>query len=485
MEKRQMLWDFGRFADRVAVIGECGETVRYGELEALTAKLSTVDLRYPLVMMLCRNTVGAVSGYAALLCGGYPILMMSAEAPAETRRAVLNAYRPGLVFLPEEMRGGYAGMREDCTVGDYILLKTNYPELYPINPELGLMLTTSGSTGSVKYVRQSRRNILFNAGVIADYLELTENDRSVTSVPMQYTYAQSMIHAALLRGAATVVTHQSFMENEFWDLVEEKEVSVFHGVPNTYEILRRIDLFSEDFPNLKTLTQAGGKLSRELHAYYAAYAAETGKRFVVMYGQSEATAAISWLEPEKSAEKIGSVGRAVPGGEVTLLDAEGNIINAPHCHGEIVYRGGNVAMGYAQGGEDLCKGDEWGGVLRTGDVGETDEDGYLYIVGRLKRFIKVSGHRISLDEIDEKIMSDLNILSVSSGIDDHLVVFVTDKREKDLVMDYIRKEFAVIRRSFSVAVIPDFPRNDAGKILYGKLLERAKTLIAEQDSSMA
>ena len=368
--------------------------------------------------------------------------------------------------------------------GDYVLLKTNYPELYPIHSELGLLLTTSGSTGSVKYVRQSRHIILFNAGVIANYLQLTENDRSVTSVPMQYTYAQSMIHAALLRGAATVATRQSFMENEFWDLVEEKEVSVFHGVPNTYEILRRIDLFSEYFPSLKTLTQAGGKLSRELHAYYAAYAAETGKRFVVMYGQSEATAAISWLEPDKSAEKIGSVGRAVPGGEVTLVDAEGNTITVPHSPGEIVYRGGNVALGYAQGGEDLCRGDEWGGVLRTGDVGETDEDGYLYIVGRLKRFIKVSGHRISLDEIDEKIMSDMNIYSVSSGIDDHLVVFVTDEREKDLVKDYIYRKFTVIRRSFSVTVISEFPRNAAGKILYGRLLEQATALIAEQHDSV-
>ena len=480
MEKRQMLWDFGRYADNIAVIGDCGETLRYGELQELAAKLSEVDPRYPLVMMLCRNTVGAVSGYAALLGGGYPMLMMSAEAPEETRRSVLNAYRPGLVFLPEEMRGEYAGMRDTCTVGDYVLLRTNYPELFPVHPELGLLLTTSGSTGSVKYVRQSRQNILFNAGVIADYLGLCENDRSVTSVPMQYTYAQSMIHAALLRGAATVATRLSFMENEFWDLVEEKEVSVFHGVPNTYEILRQIDLFSEDFPSLKTLTQAGGRLSRELHAYYAGYAGRTGRRFVVMSGQSEATAAISWLAPEKSAEKIGSVGLAVPGGEVSLLDAQGNRITAPHCPGEIVYRGGNVAMGYAQGGEDLSKGDEWGGILRTGDVGETDEDGYLYVVGRLKRFIKVSGHRISLDEIDEKIMADLNVLTVSSGIDEHLLVFVTDEREKDIVEDYIRRKIAVVRRSFAVAVIQEIPRNDAGKVLYGELLERAKNLIAAQ-----
>ena len=439
MEKRQMLWNFGSYADNIAVIGECGETLRYGELEALSAKLSEVDPRYPLVMMLCRNTFGAVSGYAALLGGGYPMLMMSAEAPAEIRRSVLNAYRPGLVFLPEEMRGEYAGMREACTVGDYVLLRTNYPELYPVHPELGLLLTTSGSTGSVKYVRQSRNNILFNAGVIADYLGLRENDRSITSVPMQYTYAQSMIHAALLHGACTVATRQSFMENEFWDLVEEKEVSVFHGVPNTYD-----------------------------------------RRFVVMYGQSEATAAISWLAPEKSAEKIGSVGLAVPGGEISLLDAQDHTITAPHCPGEIVYRGGNVAMGYAQGGEDLCKGDEWGSILRTGDVGETDEDGYLYIVGRLKRFIKVSGHRISLDEIDEKMMSDLNILTVSSGIDEHLIVFVTDEREKNIVEDYIRRKIAVVRRAFSVAVIPEIPRNDAGKVLYGELLERAKALIAVQ-----
>ena len=471
------LWDFERFADSPAMIADTGVTVRYRELAELSAALEEAAATHadrgaeerPLTMFLCRNSIGALSGYAALMNGGYPMLPLSAELPSSSRRELMKLYRPGLLLLPEELRGEYPAMREIAVIRDYVLLKTNYLERYPMHPALGLLITTSGSTGSAKFVRQSWENLRFNADTLAEILGICAADRTITALPLQYTYGLSVLHANLLRGAALVVTGFSVMDPEFWDLFEAEEVTCFHGVPNTYDMLHRIALFEDDFPSLKTMSQAGGKLSPELQAYYARYASENGKRFVIMYGQSEATAAISFLPPEDALRKPGSVGRVIPGGSARLTDEQGKTVEGVHVRGELVYQGPNVAMGYAACGEDLCRGNEWNGILRTGDIAEFDEEGYLAITGRLKRFIKLTGHRTSLDEVDTLVMDELNILSASVGTDDHLTVFVTNDADAAPVRDFLTRRLSAARAGLRVLTIPAFPQNEGGKILYAEL----------------
>lgn len=464
------IWDFGAFGRNTAFRDDTGVAVRYDELEILQRELSGIDPGV-LTMMLCENSIGALSGYAALLNGGHPMLMLSAALSEDMRRQIMNTYRPGLVFAPQSLRGDYAHMPVLRTFDDYVLLGTNYAEPYPLHPALGQLLTTSGSTGSVKFVRQSWDNVRINARIIADYLGMTAAERTVTALPMHYTYGLSVICASLTVGAAMIVTRAGIMDEEFWDLFESEHVTAFHGVSNTYDMLFRMDMLDEDFPDLRLMTQAGSKLSRELHRTLAQYARDTGKRFTVMYGQSEATAAVSYLPAEKALEKAGSVGVAVPGGEIELIDAVGKPVKAAHIPGEPVYRGANVALGYASCGADLIRGDDWRGELHTGDVAEWDEDGFLYITGRLKRLIKIAGHRISLDEIDEQIMDDIHIRCVSSGTDDHLIIFVLSEEDKAAVQDYVRRKISVVRSAFRVEAIDVFPTNEAGKILYGDLLK--------------
>ncbi len=470
-------WDFESYGDAPALIAETGARLTYRDLASLSDHTEASVWKSfdgetglkPLTMFVCRNSPGAIAGYAALINRGYPMLPFSAELSAEMRKELMKVYRPGLLLLPEEMRGEYPTMKEVCGIWDYVLLKTNYPELFPMHPQLGLLITTSGSTGSAKFVRQSWENLRFNAAAIAEYLQISPADKTITALPLQYTYGLSVLHANLLRGAAMVVTHSGIMDPEFWDLFEEEEVTCFHGVPNTYEMLHRIGLFEDDFTSLRTMSQAGGRLSQELQEYYGRYAAENGKRFIIMYGQSEATAAISRLPAEDTLRKPGSVGIVIPGGSVTILDEAGNPVTGARQRGELIYRGPNVAMGYALRGEDLQLGDEWKGELRTGDIAEFDEDGYLAITGRLKRYLKMGGHRVSLDEIDSMVMDELNVLSASVGTDDHLTVFVTDERTKDPVSDLINQKIPAVRTGFRVLVIPEFPRNEGGKILYTEL----------------
>ena len=468
------IWDFGAFGGRTALKDDTGVTVSYDELVALQNELSDTIGPGKLVMMLCENSLGALSGYAALINGGFPMLMVSAGLPEEMRRQIMNTYRPELVFAPQALRGDYPHMQALRTIDKYLLLRTSYSDPCPVHPALGQLLTTSGSTGSVKFVRQSWENIRFNSRVIAEYLHMSETERTITALPLNYTYALSVIGASFSLGAAMIVTDRGILDEEFWDLFENEHVTAFHGVSTTYDMLDRMELFCEDFPDLRLMTQAGSRLSRELQRVFAQYAADYGKRFVIMYGQCEATAAISYLPAENTLEKPGSVGLAVPGGEIALIDVDGNPVKEAHAAGELLYRGQNVALGYAVRGEDLIRGDDWHGELRTGDLAERDEDGFLYITGRLRRFIKMAGHRLSLDEIDERIMNDIHIRSVSSGVDDNLVIFVVSDEDRDAVRDYVRRKISVVRPTFKVVKIDAFPVNEAGKILYGDLLEMAK-----------
>ncbi len=477
MPDMNRIWDFKAFGDRTAFLDDTGVSVSYDELAALQDRLSETSGCGKLTMMLCENSIGALSGYAALLNSGHPMFMLSSAVSPEMRRHIMNTYRPGLVFAPRSLRSDFLHMQELAAVDDYILFKTSFSDAYPVNPLLGQMLSTSGSTGSVKFVRQSFENIRCNGQYINDYLNITGSERTITALPMNYTYGLSVICSSLLAGAEMIVTRKGIMDEEFWDLFENEHITAFHGVPATYGMLYRLNIFCEDFPDLRLMTQAGGKLGRELQLFYAGYAGDYNKRFVIMYGQSEATAAISYLPADKALEKPGSAGIVVKDGKIELADAEGNIVNEPHVQGEVIYYGKNVTLGYAVRGEDLIKGDELNGRLKTGDLAERDEDGFLYITGRLSRFIKISGHRISLDEIDERVLDDIHIRCVSSGTDDHLIIFVLSDEDKDAVQDYLIKNMGIVRPRLRIVKIDAFPENEGGKILYGVLSEMSEKYI--------
>ena len=195
----------------------------------------------------------------------------------------------------------------------------------------------------------------------------------------------------------------SLIDKAFWVLLKTKEATTFGGVPYVYEMLKKLRFPRMDLPNLKILTQAGGKLSRELSEEFATICEQKGIRFLVMYGQAEAAPRMSYLPSEYAISKAGSIGIAIPGGEFWLVDDNGNVIPDSDTVGELIYKGDNVTMGYAASCEDLCKGDENGGVLKTGDMAKQDADGFYYIVGRKKRFLKLFGNRVNLDEVEQLI----------------------------------------------------------------------------------
>lgn len=189
----------------------------------------------------------------------------------------------------------------------------------------------------------------------------------------------------------------------------------------------------------------------------------------MMYGQCEATARMGYLPAEKAVEKKGSMGIAIPGGKFYLIDTQGKEVTVPHTTGELVYEGENVTLGYAECGEELSKGDERGGVLYTGDMAQFDEDGYYYIVGRKKRFLKIYGNRVNLDEIERLIKGKFGIEAASAGIDDHLYLFVLEEAVTEAVKRFVAEKTGLNPAAFHVKTIKEIPKNDSGKIQYREL----------------
>lgn len=463
------MWNFNISNENPAIIEQSGATISYEELKSLTEEIASAVGHRCLVFSLCSNTIGSIAGYLAFINHRIVPALLNAHLDNELLMGLLSNYSPEYVWAPSAVA--------ESIVGDvvfekynYSLLKTNYqnnPELYD---ELALLLTTSGSTGSPKFVRQSYANILSNAEAIVKYLELSASERAITTLPMNYTYGLSIINSHMLVGATILATDASVVQKEFWDMFKEHGATSIAGVPYTYEMLDRFRFYRMKLPTLRYMTQAGGKLAPELHKKFAEYANENNRKFIVMYGQCEATARMGYLPAEKSLEKYGSMGIAIPGGKFTLIDVNGKVISTPETTGELVYEGSNVTLGYAECGTDLAKGDERNGVLQTGDMAKFDRDGYYYIVGRKKRFLKIYGNRVNLDEVDRLIKAKFDYIDcASSGQDDHMVIFITNERLVEDVHNYIAEVTKLNHVAFTVKVIDEIPKNDSGKTLYREL----------------
>lgn len=467
---KNIMWNFSQFDNNIALIADNGDKLTYAELQKETDKLAEAVGKRCLVFSMCSNTIGSVVGYTGFLKNDIVPVLLNAHMDKELLQKLMDSYLPAFIWLPDEMADSYTAFEKIYESYGYVLLKTNYKREYQLYEGLGLLLTTSGSTGSPKFVRQTYENIMINAKQIAEYLELDETERPITTLPMNYTYGCSIINSHLLVGAAILLTDKSLMTREFWSFMKEEMATSFGGVPYTFEMLEKLRFFRMDLPSLRTITQAGGKLSFELHKMFAEYARDNGKHFVVMYGACEATARMGYLPYERALDKCGSMGIAIPGGKFKLIDESNCIIDKPEVTGELVYEGPNVTMGYAECGEDLLKGDERGGVLNTGDMAKMDKDGFYYIVGRKKRFLKIYGNRVNLDEVDHLIKERFNFMDcASAGVDDHMYIFVTNEDVMDEVKTYIFEKTKLNPGAFNIIKLDVIPKNDAGKILYREL----------------
>lgn len=462
------MWDFAAYGNRLALLSDQG-SMTYRELEERAGKIAAALPSRVLVFALCQNSPAMVAGYCAFLSHGVVPVMIDAELDAGLLAELVRRYRPSYAWLPAEREALFPDGRELLRMEEYVLLDLAERASFPLHPSLALLMTTSGSTGSPKLVRQSYENLRANTEAIVEYLSITSEERAITSLPLFYVYGLSILNTHLAAGASVVVTRETLFSRDFWRLMREQEVTSLGGVPYTYAMLKRLRFFRMDLPALKTLTQAGGKLDPELHAAFAQDCAAKGRRFFVMYGAAEATARMGYLPAELAVSHVGAMGRAIPGGRFALAGEDGAEVTQAGTPGELVYYGANAALGYAECGEDLVRGDDWHGRYATGDVAVRAADGIYTIVGRKKRFLKMFGKRTNLEEVEHLLRQRFGGEFACGGTDDHLYVFLTEEAVLPQVVPYLSAKLGLHPSAFAPRRLAAIPKNAAGKTLYREL----------------
>jgi long-chain acyl-CoA synthetase len=439
------------------VLDETGKEHTLSSLQALvqTAAQGLAQLApRSLGFISMGNDLSSLVAYLACLQARHVALLLPPDLSPSAFEALVEQYRP-------TWRCRADATAQPGQVSWQALANATQPPT--LHENLALLLSTSGSTGSAKLVRLSHRALQANAESIAQYLELDRAARAITVLPPSYSYGLSVINSHLQAGACLVLREMSVLSKDFVKVLDEQAITSISGVPYIYQMLRRTDFMRHPLPALRTLTQAGGRLDPRLIEEFARWAGQTQRRFVVMYGQTEATARISYVPPQTLARKIGSIGIAIPGGSLAL-DPQSQ---------ELIYRGPNAMMGYAHTHDDLARGDDLGGELRTGDLARVDADGYYYVTGRLKRFVKLAGNRMGLDELEQAAEALLHVPVSVGGRDDLLVVWIesTEPAAVETAKQWLRSQFTLHPSMMRLRLVERLPLLPTGKRDYLTLLE--------------
>lgn len=438
--------DLAARGDRVAVIEPGGVEVTYRDLdERVTDAAHAIGAGRRLVLLASRNDLASVVGYLAALRGGHPLLLVPASDERQVA-ALVAAYDPDVVLSGGQVQRRRAGSAHE------------------LHPDLAMLLSTSGSTGSPKLVRLSAAGVDANAAAIAEYLGIRDTDRAALSLPLHYCYGLSVLNSNLQRGAAVLLLDCSVTEPRHWDAVRTHGATSLHGVPYTFELLDRVGfaemVTSGRLPSLRYLTQAGGRMAPADVRRYAALGERAGWELFVMYGQTEATARMAYLPPRLAAAHPAAVGVPIPGGSFELRDCVDGV-------GELVYRGPNVMLGYAERPADLALG-RTVDALPTGDLARRGPGGLIEITGRSSRIVKPFGLRVDLDRV-ERLLADEGCIAACGGDDSGLVVAVIPGHDADRVRDGVADLVGLPAGRISVCELAEFPRLASGKIDYSEL----------------
>jgi acyl-coenzyme A synthetase/AMP-(fatty) acid ligase len=439
-----------------------GEVIGGADLEARVQERAKAFADLPPGVLFARIApdVPGVLSYLAALVANRPVALLDPAQDREVLDGLIARFRPAAVLGIHDVdpAPGYSGewVREDAD------------GVVP-HEDLAVLLPTSGSTGNPKFVRLSRAAIEANAEAIAEVLGIDENEIAPTTLPLHYSYGMSVLNSHLARGATVLLEGSGVVGRGFWDAVTQYGATSLAGVPYHYEMLRRLRFDPSKYPTLRTLTQAGGKLRPELITEFHDKMTAVGGRMFVMYGQTEAAPRMATLPSERLPEKLGSVGPALPGGTFTIRAEDGTEITEPGVTGEVVYRGPNVMMGYAESEAELALGDVVGGELVTGDLGHLDEDGFLFITGRIKRIGKIFGNRVSLDDLEQIVKAHGAAVAVPAG--DKVVVWL-DQADSDTckaAAKLLSETLHLHVTGFDVRPSDGFPLLPSGKIDYRSL----------------
>lgn len=454
-------WDnLQSFGQNTALVLKGDVPVSYADLARLADEFAErlPPGRQLMVLQAC-NSLEAITAYLGCMRHRHPVILLGPEALKDKR--IVNVFQPNFLYHHEH---------------DGWHLEHLNPEPADCSQDLAVLLSTSGTTGDPKLVRLSQTNIDSNARSIATYLELDADERAITTLHFYYSYGMAVMNSHLSVGARIVLTDESIVSDGFWTLFQSCRATSLALVPYQFEYLDRIDFRNMDLPSLGYITQAGGRLSADKIETYGRLAQARRWRLFVMYGQTEASPRISYVPPEDLLDNLDAIGRPVPGGEIVLLDESGCEIAGSDKVGELVYRGPNVMLGYAETRGDLAN-PRLVTELRTGDLAERKANGYFKIVGRLKRFIKLYGLRINLDDV-EVFLSAKGNRFYCSGTDELLVVFHVEAVDEARVVSALASKYNIRKFQIALRQLPEMPLMPSGKVDYAKLRKESESILA-------
>lgn len=391
-----------------------------------------------IILVQMDNSIHCVAAYIACLRLKIIPLLLPESTTKEDIKTYIELYEPCAMFSKNS------------------ILELSQQRVVP-NQEVAILLSTSGSTASPKLVALSYQALQSNADSICDYLKLTFNDRGFCSMPLSYSYGLSILNSHLNCNASIVLTKKTPFDKDFIDTFQSNKCTNISGVPFLHEALLRTGFYKDTYSSLRFITQAGGNLKERFKKKILEYAELHNIEFFVMYGQTEATARISYVPPNKINDKLLSIGIAIPGGQLRISSDS-----------EIIYSGPNVMMGYIKSLDDF-ESLKVLNELNTGDLGYVDDDGYYFITGRAKRYIKIAGFRYSLDEIEERLSDVFVDEFMVDGDEDILRIYSLNCYEFKSIASFIQGNFRINGSYIKFYEIDNFPINENGKKDYKRL----------------
>ncbi|MFA5014782.1 MAG: class I adenylate-forming enzyme family protein [Actinomycetota bacterium] len=472
-----------KYPDNTCVVHDSNRFT-YFEIDRLSDILANTLIENGLrkgerVVILLENSAEYIISFFAILktCG--VAVPLNTQLVSRELSYLLNDCSPKLIITNSQHQSTLKSLtnpKSILLIDKLNLNKKSIPETYNLEPisgndtDLAMIIYTSGTTGNPKGVMLSHQNLCANADSIIEYLQPSASDKIMVVLPFYYSYGTSLLTTHIKVGGTLVIDNRFLYPNVVLDTMKKEQVTGFAGVPSNYIILlRKSALRKYKLNNLRYVTQAGGAMSPAMIQEFIKTIPHI--KFYVMYGQTEATARLAYLATEFLENKLGSIGKAIPGVELDILNEQNQRVKTGET-GEIVARGANIMLGYWNSPEETA------GVLtkeglRTGDLAYKDEDGFIYLVARKKEMIKSGANRISPLEIEEVACQMPGVLECAAvGIPDEIlgetiglyVVKSSINLSKNDLLLFCKQNLAAFKMPKVVEFVESLPKTSTGKI---------------------
>lgn len=435
-------FNIGENTKKVIIVDEYQKSITKGALNKKIKIITNFFYDYSVIVIIADNCLDFIAGYLAALNKKNTItILLDKSFSLNYIEKVISLYKPNIVLSPLNLNFSKLKIYSFFNLKNYKILNTNFNLRKNLNFSNFLLLSTSGTTESPKFVRLSKKNLEDNTKKIIKYLNIKKNQTTITTMPAGYSYGLSILNSHLKAESKIVLNNNSIIEKSFWEKMKKFKVNSFGGVPEFYEFLRKLNFEKYVNKNMKYLTQAGGKLNERDLEYFGKICKKKKIKFYVMYGQTEASPRISFLEWKFFFKNMNSIGKPLKGYKLKIFDKDKEI-KKPNKIGELVLFGKNVSLGYANNFSDLKLGDENKNILRTGDLGFKDKKNFFYITGRLKKIVKIFGKRYDLNII-ENFVKERGYKINCHLIDKKLNIQVEDISQADIVAKLISVKFSL------------------------------------------